>query len=66
MKKQGIIALMSLMVMLMLVSAPVLAQGPPPPVSSAPDSIDGGISILLIGAAVYGYYKLKQAEKATA
>ncbi len=66
MKIQKILAVV---VTLILVSATVsvMAQGappPPPPGGSTSGPIDSGVVTLLIGAATYGYKKLKERETA--
>ena len=57
--------ILAVVVTLILVSATVsvIAQPPPPPPGgSTSGPIDSGVVTLLIGAATYGYKKLKERE----
>jgi hypothetical protein len=44
------------------ISLSVMA-GPPPPPPNTDGPIDGGVVALLIGAAIYGYIRLKKTEE---
>jgi hypothetical protein len=47
---------------LMIASAPLFAQNPPPGNPSGASPIDGGVFSLVLGAVMYGYRMIKQNE----
>jgi len=54
----------SVLLLLLAFSFPVLAQvGPPPSGGSTSGPVDGGVISLLVGIVGYGYKKLKEEKK---